>query len=41
MYVTLGKGLAVCDGCVSRPASMRTVLGKGDPQDPGLSKPQR
>lgn len=41
MYVALGKGLAVSDGCVCRLAGVKTVIGEGDLQEPGLSKPQR
>lgn len=36
MYVTVGKGLAVCDRCVYRLAGMRAVMGEGGPQEPGL-----
>lgn len=28
MHVTLGKGLAVCDGCVCRLVGVRTVMGE-------------
>lgn len=39
--LTVDKGPAVCDGCVCRPAIVRTVIGEGGLQKPGLSKPKR
>lgn len=37
--MAVGKGLAVCDGCVCRPAIVRTVIGEGGCRS--LSKPER
>lgn len=36
--MTVGKGLAVCDGCVCSLAGVRAVMGEGGLQEPGRSK---